>query len=225
MLGIASQPTCACAAPRRRGCWLRAAQDGGGVGVPTTTSGDKDVDAFCSAEIAKLDAVFGVSPSFCFFDDRAGDNAYASSAYFFNPAQRDGTVLMGINLATRLVREYGRDRNLPLAAVMGHEWAHILQFKLKKAIEWSVNAELGADFAAGRYLLKSKGLDVLKAGSEELSQFFEKLGNAGFNSFEQHGLPMQRRFALLDGAYLLESYRTLQEVLSEPASESIIPNN
>lgn len=90
-------------------------------------SGDPNFDYAIAQTLAKLSAEFQVLPSFAYYRDDAGQNAYATSRARLS--RSDGTVLMGSGLL-RTLRKGKEHPAVAVAAVCAHEFGHILQFKL-----------------------------------------------------------------------------------------------
>ncbi len=189
---------------KRNGCWLRPA--GGNlsnvVKNPQRSSGDARIDLFCSYEADRLNTAFSVKPLLLFFDDSGSPNALATPEVS-ERSRPDGTVLIGITLAQNAFRS-SRNEPLELAAVMAHEWAHIVQFKQKFASDWGVHFELNADSAAGWYLASTRPRRMLLANATKIGQYFASLGSTSFNNFESHGSPRQRTAEILSSAGLAQ---------------------
>ena len=85
-------------------------------------SGDKLFDYALAQTLYKISQRFGVPPGFAYYDDSAGENAYATPRARL--ANADGTVLMGIGLLARL-RHKGVSPEVAVAGVCAHEFGRI----------------------------------------------------------------------------------------------------
>lgn len=201
----------------QQGCWLRAANETGGPGEPLISSGISEIDAFCARESDQLNNLFGVAPALRYFSGSDSGNAFATKEAI-DPAHPTGTILIGTKLAEELLTAYKTISTLPLAAVMAHEWGHIVQYSRSYQSEWDVQYELSADAGAGWYLLKTRGYDALVPHTEALGSYYETLGTRRFNNFRYHGTPTQRKNELLNAAGLIESVTGLQDKLDMTAA-------
>ena len=117
-------------------------------------SGDKDFDKALAQTLARISDCLNVTPSFAYYDDFDGPNAFASAKK--RVAGSDGTVLFG----QRFLKQLMARPEAPDAAVAGvcaHEFGHILQYKLGLDKDLSEGqptvkrVELNADFFAGYF--------------------------------------------------------------------------
>lgn len=167
-----------------------------GCGVPTRTTGNTSLDSAFMAEFdyqARFWAIPGVS--FAFLNDCSNPNAFA------NP--QDRSILFGITLATKLLRDFGNV--IPLWQVIAHEWGHQIQFSLGDNWLTSSTAapkELEADMFSGFYLLIAKNSANL---STSITNAFT-LGDWAFNNPAHHGTPAQRGAAVLAGGRVALEY-------------------
>lgn len=192
--------TCLGHSATRHGCWLRAASDLETViKDPRPSSGSADIDAYCGREAANLETLFKVRPALFFFDDGGQPNAFAMDTKA-DDTKPDGIVFIGIALANRLYHQQVNGEALLLAAVMAHEWGHIVQFRHKFSSEWGIYYELKADSGAGWYLASTRGSEQLRKHDEVVGQYFSRLGDTDFSNFETHGSPGQRSNEVLTSA-------------------------
>jgi hypothetical protein len=191
------------------------------------SSGEEDVDRVCWQIAGALRQAFRVSPDFGFFDDdikgpvvtfsSASGNAIATPERLIGNGQ--GTVLLGRSLAGVTsarrksgFRGWGPDRTWPLGLriIIGHEWAHILQFA-RGNVKQGKGAELHADFLAGWFLgyaTRRQGGPVVDP-KDAMSAIFGRGDNLAFNDPQHHGRPVQRAGAIAEG---LEAGATVNDV-------------
>lgn len=166
-----------------------AAQGPAGLPARLATSGRTQIDDICVKEVASLNRLFEVEAAFGFFDDADGANAVAIQKAY-DPARKDGTVLLGRRLAEQIARRHDKLLSVALIGVLAHEWGHIRQFKAGVQASWGVHYELSADYLAGWYLARMSlvGEDRMDEGS----RLFENLGDSQFMDEDHHGTPAQR---------------------------------
>jgi len=152
-------------------------------------------DAAFNSIIANIDRLFGVSPAFFIFNDQSSPNAFATPQ-IFDPQYRDGSVMFGYQLFSSQVQQTG-PVNFTVSAIMAHEFAHILQFKLGEELPTHAK-ELEADYMAGWYIGNSGGVWLGQTSSQALRTFYS-LGDFAFNSPTHHGTPDERVRAVESG--------------------------
>ena len=170
------------------------------------SSGVHLIDSTFPIEMNILSSLFGVSPSFSFFDDSESPNAFATTANIAGPSL-DGSVCFGVNLLQAELSQtwWGA----AVAGIAAHEWAHSLQFK--QGLGGPVwKRELHADFLAGWYLGRKAfaGTGVIISG---LASSLYGKGNYDFNNPNWHGTPHQRASATIAG---FNSAPSLPNILS-----------
>lgn len=204
---------CACAASAKdgqHGCMidadsarekLGAAQAAPGGTRLLTPTGDTEFNNALLSTLNRLDRLFDVAPGFGFFDDKGSPNAFASQSTQFGTS--DGVVVYG----TTLLRQQLGLADHPdagIAAVAGHEYAHILQFKrgLNKQLTGSdgrvKRLELHADFLVGYFA----GLRKLERPDFPAAVFASTQFTYGDNMIESpqhHGTPAERGQAVVAG--------------------------
>lgn len=153
------------------------------------------LDQMMPLEAQYLDKYFGVSAWFTFLLDAEGPNAFATPNALKNGTQ--GTVLFGIQLLRQelAASPFG---TIALAAIMAHEWGHILQFANGIQVPGK-RMELSGDFMAGWWC----GMKVL-AGTAAVDMFtvadsLYGKGDYAFNSPQHHGTPKERVQAMQGG--------------------------
>ena len=187
--------------PVQRGClsvsvFANQAVNQPGCGIPSSTTGNTNIDNALRAEFEAQKAFWGASGvSFSFLNDCNSPNAYA------NP--QDKSILFGSSLASKLLNQFGNI--IPLWQVMAHEWGHQIQFALGDS--W-LNAqtvapkELEADMFSGFYLMLAKNTPNV---TTSVSAAFS-LGDWSFNDPGHHGTPAQRGAAVVAGARAAVDY-------------------
>jgi hypothetical protein len=152
-------------------------------------------DAAFDDILAHLDSLYGVNPAFFIFNDQGSPNAFATPKKF-DPRYADGSVVFGYQLFNSEIQQTGRV-NFTIAAIMAHEFAHILQFKVGEELPTKLS-ELEADYMAGWYLGSVSGTWLGVTSSQALRSFFNK-GDYSFNSPTHHGTPDERVHAVEAG--------------------------
>jgi hypothetical protein len=157
------------------------------------------IDQTFPVERQILVQLFGVDPSFAFFDDRDGPNAFATTEQIAGPSAH-GSVCFGTTLLrSELNRTWW---GAAVAGIAAHEWAHIKQAERTRrfGLPWGpvVKRELQADYMAGWYLRRKNmaGTPVVLDGLGE--SLFNK-GDFDFNNPDWHGTPQQRVEAMIAG--------------------------
>ena len=161
-----------------------------GCGI-LASSGDPYFDRVFNEEVV-IQRNFFTSPARVYLFDECE----ASRANAISHPQR--FILFGVHMANKLISEAGGN-NLPVAAVLAHEYAHQLQFRynwINRNAPTVRDAELEADAFAGYY----GALEKSWTGSR-LEAFYRTVFNIGdfnFHDRNHHGTPNQR----LAAAYL-----------------------
>lgn len=159
------------------------------------TTGSADLDKYLNAEKASIESVFQVRVDMKIVDDAGQPNAFASpqsrNAFYF-----DGSVFLGYALLNEelISRENGV---YAIKGIMAHEFAHILQNKLKCELTGSFR-ELHADFLAGYYL----GITDQFSDSDQTTVFAQSLFEKGDGALWEeghHGTPEMRVQAMMGG--------------------------
>lgn len=164
----------------------------GGPAALYTTTGNPAVDQWLGVEINFAQNQFGVRPAFFVFDDRHSPNAYATNRVY-HPAFRDGAVAFGLQLLSNEI--YSTNSYCSSAAIVAHEYAHILQFKYGTPLRGKY-VELQADFLAGWYIQRRGWLTWTNAAAA-LHTFYQR-GRYGYAS-DSHGTPEERARAFAGG--------------------------
>lgn len=182
-----------------KGCTLLNAGSGtvGQVVSLKNTCNVSDIDRAFREEMNFMRAKFTLNPSFYYFDDSKGMNA------FFTPETEDenkpdGTICFGIGLLQREFPKSSGGTAIPI--IVAHEMGHCTDNKYNAVSERSGKTkELFADFIAGSYMyIRSfwKGTDI-----NACLRTFYSLGDTNFGNPDHHGTPQERFNALLAGYY------------------------
>lgn len=142
-----------------------------------------------------LNGLMHVTPKLYMYNDSNSPNASATPKVF-DPRFPDGTVMFGVNLFRSEIMNTG-NVNFTFAAILAHEFAHILQFKMGEELP-TKQKELEADYMAGWYMGNSSGVWIGQASSQALQSFYSK-GDYEFNSRDHHGTPEERVRAVQAG--------------------------
>lgn len=191
------------------GCGLNAgASSFGELGeVQPGGTGSNSLDAGIQIDILELQKVFGVAAKMFLLQETNGANAFALNRpvpqvlqQFQMPAQAspDGMVFFGLKLMrAEYSSEFGTGYAIP--SIIGHEYAHVLQYKLGFPLrgKWQ---ELHADYLAGWYTAH-RSRYVPQNIAESMLSFFKK-GDYDFNSQGHHGTPQERQEAFVAGVNL-----------------------
>ena len=179
------------------------AAQGAGVERSSGSSGDRLFDQALAITLAKLSKTFGVLPSFSFFTEEKGSNAYFCYADR-TPDRPDGAVAYG----RKLLKEQTSDGVINIGFVVGvcaHEFAHTLQHKrgtTDKLINMSngnaFRNELHADFLAG-YFGGVRKLEKSDFPAAEIAFGVYGLGDTYYDELDHHGTPEQRGEAARQG--------------------------
>jgi len=164
-------------------------------------SGNKDFDRALAHTLARISDCLNVTPSFAYFDDYDGPNAFASAKK--RVAGTDGTVLFGKRLLNKLMAS-SEAPDARVAGVCAHEFGHILQYKLgldkdlKEGQPTVKRVELNADFFAGYFAgIRKWESPTFNAAVIALTQF--NSGDNMLNHPAHHGTPEERGKAIVKG--------------------------
>ncbi|MGI9036151.1 MAG: hypothetical protein ACR2GD_08945 [Pyrinomonadaceae bacterium] len=177
-----------------------------GVILPGKT-GNRQLDTAIQLDVLELQKVFGVSARMFLLQEVHGPNALAVRKplpevleKFHIPFQNtsDGMVFFGLNLINSQY-DFISKRGYAIPSIMGHEYAHILQYKLHFpfAGKWQ---ELHADFLAGWYTAHRSRF-MPQNIRESMATFFDN-GDNDEDSPQHHGSSQEREEAFLAGARL-----------------------
>lgn len=133
-------------------------------------------------------------------------------------------IVLGDGLV-ELAAETGIRSNVVIAGILGHEWAHQIQFN--NFDEWYPNGaadntpeatrttELEADFFTGYYLSHKRGYNNNWRKTEQFLQLFFNIGDCGFMADGHHGTPKQRMNAAKRGYKMAQRTQARGKILNE----------
>ena len=116
----------------------------------------------------------------------------------------------------QILTDAGVDEKIAFAGILGHEWAHQIQFNnfeewygvdrgdLVSTPESTRLTELEADFLTGYYLTHKRGGTYNWKRTEEFFKLFYNIGDCSFTSTGHHGTPNQRLAASRLGYIIAE---------------------
>jgi hypothetical protein len=170
-------------------------------GTVLRSSGDPETDKFLGLALLRLATTFEVAPGFGFYDDRDGENAFATPDSL-TAEEGFGTVLMGENLFRQLMS--GDNFGMTVLAVCAHEFGHIHQMRQRYmaslvALDTTIKpVELHADFLAG-YFLALRKADHPELNIQTVGAVYETMGDNAFTPPGHHGTSRERSAAILAG--------------------------
>lgn len=164
-------------------------------------SGNRDFDFATAQSLSRMSDIFKVLPSFRYFTFGDSNNAFATPIKI--DSNRDGSILFGRDLLFDVMaKEEGPET--AFAAVLAHEYGHILQFKLgiNNVLEQKNKnvrgSELHADFLSGYFA----GIRKLEKPDFKAAVFAMNSYNVGdyeTSSKDHHGTPEERGRAVVMG--------------------------
>ena len=165
---------------------------------PLPSTGNPFFDQRFRAEYQALASTMGHPPSFAFLDDAHAANAIALNVDIVSGTSPFGAVLFGVRLLAEQLRKphpMPLDNAWTIAAIMAHEWTHIVQFATGLRSPRTRNTELMADFMAGWYLgAKQRYYSFWGRGSDVRAAFrsFFDMGDTNFDQPGHHGTHAER---------------------------------
>lgn len=159
-------------------------------------------------DVNELRRLYGVRAPMMLLNEKGNANAVAVDIILVDELTRrgldpndyaDGTVFLGTKLINAEFAE-GHGAAYSIPTILGHEFAHILQKKLKFPLVESKWQELHADYMAGWFTghrARYRKQDL----NQSIQSLFEK-GDYEFNSVGHHGTPVERSCAF-DAGYRL----------------------
>ncbi|MBI4614864.1 MAG: hypothetical protein HY720_14730 [Planctomycetes bacterium] len=154
----------------------------------------RDLIRWLESEGQQARSFFGVRGPILFWDEGSD----SPNAKALSPDDPSGpAVLIGIRLTLRL-RNYSVETQIPLQAIIGHEYGHQYQYQRIEMLgeRFVYRDELIADYLAGAYL-RSTGASPKEASYAARIVF--GLGGTDFNNPQHHGTHAQRAGALRAG--------------------------
>lgn len=170
-------------------------------------TGNRQLDTAIQNDVLELQKVFGVTAKLFLIQEVRGPNALAVRVplpqildKFRVPFQAtpDGMVFFGTDLI-RSQYNFISKRGYAIPSIISHEYAHILQYKLRFPFtgKWQ---ELHADFLAGWYTAHRSRF-MPQNIRESMTTFFDN-GDNEVNSPQHHGSSLEREEAFLAGVKL-----------------------
>lgn len=175
---------------------------------PLPSTGNLFFDQRFLAEYQALVSTMGHPPSFAFLDDAHAANAIALNVDVVSGTSPFGAILFGVRLLAEQLRKphpVPLDNAWTIAAIMAHEWTHIVQFATGLRSPRTRNTELMADFMAGWYLgAKQRYYSFWGRGSDVRAAFrsFFDMGDTNFDQPGHHGTHAERLTAIMRGVQL-----------------------
>lgn len=180
------------------------------------------LDAGITNELQYLKNFFTVRPGFFMLHEGEHGNAFATSETLGGHAFPHGTVVFGLTLIQEEYKAAGPMGRFDhaMAAIMAHEWGHILQFRKLKSQPPGKAMELQADALAGWYMgvrsvqLSAYGsmVDIQTA----MKSMFNK-GDYAFNDPKHHGTPHERLKMFQMGLEAGYSKKSLSHIFTRSA--------
>lgn len=165
-------------------------------------TGSPLIDQIIASEQQNLARAFGAPADVLIYDDRASPNAFATARSPRRP--QIAAVFLGRSLLLQ-TGQNPRQSRAALIALLAHEWAHVLQYRLgmdqhvplafrQSAVRSNAFLERHADFMTGWYMQQRlKGDDRTR-----LSALFSS--NATLRRHHGHGSAIERILAANAGA-------------------------
>lgn len=142
-------------------------------------------------DVKASDFGFAINPAMAFYPDGNDLNAFATTTEW-QRGRRDGTVVIGMNMARKLTAAPGRYIS---TIVVAHEMGHILQFKRGLRTP-GVQMETHADFMAGWGYAQFQKNHFRRYGEIfDIETMADAMFSAGDTLFDQpfhHGEPHYR---------------------------------
>ena len=166
------------------------------AGKITSQSGVDHLETALQQTLEKLTQMFGVLPSFSYYEEGSTPNAKAMSKDIVGN-RNDGTVLLGINLIQNLMKLPAYP-DAAIVAVCAHEYAHILSYangmiaQLRPKGASPYRAEQFADYMSGYYA----GARKLQIPDFPAVMFADSTSRYGGGD---HGTGEQRACAVVEG--------------------------
>ncbi|WP_303311962.1 hypothetical protein [Hymenobacter sp. BT730] len=122
----------------------------------------------------------------------------------------------------QIMTDAGVDRNVTFAGILGHEWAHQVQFKnytqwygpRVNTAEQTRKTELEADVFSSYYLTHKRGATYNWKSAAEFFELFYNIGDCSFTSTGHHGTPNQRLAASRLGWIIAQEVKPMGHILS-----------
>jgi hypothetical protein len=136
-------------------------------------------------------------------------------------ATTDNMIVIGDGIV-QVMNDAGVDRNVTFAGILGHEWAHQVQFnnytawygKRVNTSEQTRKTELEADVFSSYYLTHKRGATYNWKSAAEFFELFYNIGDCSFISTGHHGTPNQRLAASRLGWIIAQETKPMGHILS-----------
>lgn len=165
------------------------------VGTLYASSDNAEIDRATNEELRFLASSFLVTPTFFYYDDSRGKNAFSTPAKLAGSQSEFGTICFGLNLLRDQIALSVGGTNVPV--ILAHEFAHTVAKKFNLNLPTKQN-ELFADYLAGGYMfyrnLRFKPTDINAA-----FQSFFNMGDNDFTNPDHHGTPSSRSACIRQG--------------------------
>jgi hypothetical protein len=159
------------------------------------SSDDDEIDRATREELRFLKASFLVNPTFFFYDDSEGENAFSTPEQLAGSTSEDGTIAFGLGFIKTQISLSVNGTNVPV--ILAHEFAHTVARKYELNLPTKQN-ELFADYLAGGYMFyrnrNFKTTDLNAAFSS-----FYNMGDNDFTNPNHHGTPESRYECIKQG--------------------------
>lgn len=175
------------------GCALRGSVDG--QWTVYNSSDNAEIDKATNEELRFLAQSFLVTPTFFYYDDSKGMNAFSTPQQLAGSQSQFGTICFGLNLLKEQISLSINGTNVPI--ILAHEFAHTVARRYNLNLPTKQN-ELFADYLAGGYMFyrarNFKTTDVNAA-----FQAFYNMGDNDFTNPDHHGTPASRSACIKQG--------------------------
>jgi hypothetical protein len=177
------------------GCALNAINTN--AGVLYSSSDDPEIDRATNEELRFLISSFIVTPTFFYYDDSNGMNAFSTPENLNDSQSNDGAICFGLGLLkTQIIQSVG-GTNVPV--ILAHEFAHTVARRFNLNLPTKQN-ELFADYLAGGYMYY-RSVNFKQTDINAAFQSFYKMGDNDFTSPNHHGTPASRVACIRQGYY------------------------
>lgn len=197
-----SGPAISRAAGRRITCGFNRVEGQKFRQTRTSKSGNPQFDDALKAEVERIHQIMPINAGFQYVK---ANNAFATDDSIV--PETKATVWIGLDLVTRLIKS---NDGISVAGILAHECAHVFQFfqpsartyydqlmELKEAKSTTILVELHADFLAGFYLAKKKGVTHAQIG--HFAKTLIEGGSYNFLDRDHHGYPSHRSLSMERG--------------------------
>jgi hypothetical protein len=175
------------------GCALRGTVEG--QWTLYTSSGNSEIDQATDEELKFLAQSFLVTPTFFYYDDSRGMNAFSTPEKLNNSQSKFGTICFGLNLIKTEISLSVNGTNVPI--ILAHEFAHTVARSYGLNLPTKQN-ELFADYLAGGYMFY-RNRNFKSTDLEAAFRAFYNMGDNDFTNPNHHGTPASRSACIRQG--------------------------